>query len=670
MTERQERRTPGVNRVAVARLVDICGRDQSVPAFEAQSVELSGRGMHVRTPFLPPLGAPLVCRLEDDGREIVVEGVVAWQANHEGGGEFGIQFTALDSGSVEALRALCGLPGSGPSVSPKETKRSVPETKDQSAPPGLPVKLHIEGLGAPMKARVKTGSTRKLQVGSNLEFLKVGRGLEVEDVEHGDRRGAKIDSVSIAIDPETQVPQLVVMLRYQGEDTTPEPSVVDDESEPVLAVGVSSHEARPASEASPPASADEDAEDELLAQEEEDDEERVAAAEEADAMRGKVDQMAARVGKAAQRASDRLGEAGTFAAENVGKWMKVGTAKLVQMAKQRGQAKRRSTAPAPSAPSTEHRRLRPQNGPSPEATAEVESASKKKKVVLAAAAGAVVSVSALAFALAGHGSKKDAAAAAPADAVAVAPAGLPPLGAAPAAAAAPAMAVAPAPAAPLPGVQGQMPMAGALGQMPGAAQPMAAQVPGGPRSGVVANVPLFGPTPMATLEPAPLGPAPDQITAFAASGVKPAAEEERMDEGDDKAEAADESFGSSRKDSADKDKSDDKKSADAVAESVKPFLNGKMHLPVVYKLPLDKPGAALEGKKEAAGFSVTIPGRKIEGSGTTITKRDDRIADVRVKNGSGGARVTFVFRSKVPSYKVRLKKSSVEFFISSPDSAK
>ena len=69
MTDRQERRTPGVNRVQVARLVDICGRDQDVPAFEAQSVELSGRGMHVRTPYLPPLGAKLVCRLEDGGNE-------------------------------------------------------------------------------------------------------------------------------------------------------------------------------------------------------------------------------------------------------------------------------------------------------------------------------------------------------------------------------------------------------------------------------------------------------------------------------------------------------------------------------------------------------------------------------------------------------------------------
>jgi hypothetical protein len=36
---------------------------------------------------------------------------------------------------------------------------------------------------------------------------------------------------------------------------------------------------------------------------------------------------------------------------------------------------------------------------------------------------------------------------------------------------------------------------------------------------------------------------------------------------------------------------------------------------------------------------------------------------VRTKNGPTGARVTFVFRSKILTYKVRLRKDYVEFFI-------
>src|SRR5687767_1709733 len=62
-----DRRAAGVKRVPIERVVEICGRDERVPAFEAESVELSGRGMLVRTPYLPELGAPIVCRLEDQG---------------------------------------------------------------------------------------------------------------------------------------------------------------------------------------------------------------------------------------------------------------------------------------------------------------------------------------------------------------------------------------------------------------------------------------------------------------------------------------------------------------------------------------------------------------------------------------------------------------------------
>jgi hypothetical protein len=613
MTDRQERRTPGVNRVQVARLVDICGRDQDVPAFEAQSVELSGRGMHVRTPYLPPPGAKLVCRLEDGGREIVVEGVVAWQRDHEGGGEFGVQFTALDSGSVEALKGLCGLEPESEAAAPAGARTAPPEVSAAVAPSGTPVKLHIDGLGAPMKARVKTGSVRKLQVGSNLEFLKVGRGLEVEDVEQGERRGARIDAVSIAIDPETQVPQLVVMLRYEGEDSTPEPSVVDDDEE-ASNEGDEVALTEAASEASLPASLDDDEDAATDAGDEH------AAA----AMRGRVDAFAVNVGRAAQRTSDKLSVVAGAAAQGFVRWMKEKSAQIAARRTSGGQ-KRRSTAPAPpSSMGPSPRRLRPQNG---QAAPDAASDPKRRKVLIGAGVGTALTIAVGAMAFSGRG-KTQSQAPAPATTLAV-----------------PAPTAVPAPAAP---AQTAMPAAQALP---------------GQRPGIVANVPLFGPTPMATLEPAPLGPAPDQIAAVSANAGQSAAEE-RMD--DDRGSASDESFGDGAK--TDKDKKD--KSPEGLAEAVKPWGQGKLHLPVLHRMKLDKPGAALDGKKEASGFTVVVPGRKVEGSGTSISKRDDRISEVRTKNGPGGAHVTFIFRSKVPGYKVRLKKNYVEFFISSPDGAK
>lgn len=623
MTESQERRAAGVQRVAVARVVDICGRDFSVPAFEARSVEVSGRGMHVTTPYLPPLGAPLVCRLEENGREIIVEGVVSWAKDVEGGGQFGIRFTALDSGSVETLKELCRIetpevtaaPAAAPEEAPAPTVAS-----GSAAPAGTAVKLHIDGLGAPMKARVKDAGTRKLQVGSNLEFLKVGRGLTVENLDEGESRGAKIDAVSIAIDPQTQVPQLVVVLRYEGADTTPEPSVVGAEEAAMAAEPVDE-----VSAANQPASldGDDDLEDEFFDGPRDDLHRRV------DALLGSASQVARRTGVKASQLSGK-------ASVHFVKWMRKGGAKLQELAANRGKTpKRRTTSVPPTL--TSQRRLRRQHGEGEAETAAPDP--KQRRRILAAAAGGLVLVSALGIAMASRSGKSDStarnASEVPASAVAAAPSAqtLPPLGA-------------PASLAPV--------------ASPAAPDLAAA---GGQRPGIVANVPLFGPTPMATLEPAPLEPPPAAAPAALAvpSGAGaialiPPTNEERM-EGEEPT-AKDESFPDG--------KGDAEKEAGPKPEDVKPWGEGLLHLPIVHKLKLDEPGAALKGTKQASGFTVVIPKRKVLDSGTPITKRDDRISNVRIKNAPDGAHVSFVFRSKVPTFKVRLRKGYVEFFVSSP----
>src|SRR6266542_5470641 len=87
-----------------------------------------------------------------------------------------------------------------------------------------------------MKARIRAGTTQKIQVGSSLEFLKVGRKLEIEDMDGGGRRAAHIDGVEVVVDPRTSVPQLVVALRYEGAtEDTPQPTVTDLDAEPLRA---------------------------------------------------------------------------------------------------------------------------------------------------------------------------------------------------------------------------------------------------------------------------------------------------------------------------------------------------------------------------------------------------------------------------------------------------
>jgi hypothetical protein len=67
-----------------------------------------------------------------------------------------------------------------------------------------------------MRARVRDDHTGEILVGSNLDFLKVGKTLEFEDVERGKKRPATVDRVEVEVDPASHIPQLVVTLRYEN----------------------------------------------------------------------------------------------------------------------------------------------------------------------------------------------------------------------------------------------------------------------------------------------------------------------------------------------------------------------------------------------------------------------------------------------------------------------
>lgn len=239
MSQSVERRNPKVSRVDLATLVDICAVDSELPPFQGQSSNVSGRGMQVRTGHLPEIGQPLVCRFEHLGREILVEGKVAWRAEGTDSGEFGVQFTAVDPESAEILKNL--RPASSVDGAFASARRSSLIDFDEEGEDemlllesGERVRLHIDGLGAPMKASVHDGSNRKVRVGSNLEFLKMGRTLEIEALESGQRRGARVDSVNVVVNPSTAVPELVVMLRYDGMTPSPAPAVAQEGVEGTL----------------------------------------------------------------------------------------------------------------------------------------------------------------------------------------------------------------------------------------------------------------------------------------------------------------------------------------------------------------------------------------------------------------------------------------------------
>jgi hypothetical protein len=226
MSFQEDRRDAKSQRIPFEAIVELGGEVDPNSAFEAQGVNVSATGMHLRTAYLPEVGQPLLCRFGSGAQEISAEADVVWRREGPRGGEFGIRFTNLDGASAAALWEMCGMNRGEP------TEAAAPSRPETDA--GTRVRLHIDGLGSPMKARVRGATDAELLVGSNLEFLRVGRQLELEDVDHGGKRPAHIDRVDVEIDRTSKVPQLVVTLRY--DDVSPEAAPVRMTSEQVAAV--------------------------------------------------------------------------------------------------------------------------------------------------------------------------------------------------------------------------------------------------------------------------------------------------------------------------------------------------------------------------------------------------------------------------------------------------
>jgi hypothetical protein len=191
-----------------------------------------------------------------------------------------------------------------------------------------------------------------------------------------------------------------------------------------------------------------------------------------------------------------------------------------------------------------------------------------------------------------------------------------------------------------------------------------------------ANVPLFGPTPMATMEPAPLAPPPgspesveaaekaDAKSNLSGAPIAAAAPDEgfsdESSDGDDKGAKSGKSANKRDRDDKDDGSKDDEKSTKT---DTTPWGHGKLHSPTIYRLRLDGPGGKLQGALLPTGFTVLVPGHKVMEQGASIAKRDSRIASVHTSNRTAGAEVAFHFRDGVPAYRVRLRHDYIEFLL-------
>lgn len=674
-----DRRVPGVRRVSLERMVDVCGSGVPTSAFQGQAVDVSGRGMQLRSTHLPALGAPLVLRFQESAGEVIAEGEVAWR-NEElnGGGEFGVRFTALDSKSVRSLKALCLGPAEqdeplsldegleAPDSAAEEQEHDTepvppagPFMPDDASPPSslssatlsaaavssaatpsatassattplapvssVPVRQQLAQLllsdRAPIQARVRRRSESHLELGSQLEFLRVGRSLEVEDPAQGERRAARIDAVDVNIDKSSLVPELIVSVRYADAPETPLPAPSravsprpQRQAEP-LAIAKAQPRPEPAPVSARPM-------DRAYAEKPAPEDEEEAAAELGLSDPSGLLALRDRLENAWQGASTALiavghqcAELGGAATRGAG-WL-VARARRARALRNRTAPPLRRTAAVPASalrqrPVRQHARsggaFRPQS------PAALPAGSRRRNRV--AALGGLLLVTLLIGAFLGRRSEGPEARGTE---TAVAPATPAPSLAAPAASPQPAV----------PSEAGSVPAA----RPPGPAEEMDADE--GEPIDAVASVPLFGPN--------SLGANPARANSAEAKSPEIALA---------RSKAQDLLF----------EETPTVRANPAVSE----FGTGRLHLPIVYRLRLDQPGESLRGERTPSGFDVVIPERRVMESGADISRRDDRIAKVITRKESGGTRVSFRFRRAIPAYKVRLRKDFVEFFISSP----
>lgn len=598
----QERRAGGGHRVHFEALVAV--GEMVGGGFEAESIDVSPEGMRLRTAYLPAIGDKLVCRFDGMGAEVVAEGEVIWKNQEARGGEFGLRFIDLDPDTAEAVRAMCGSLGGN-----EEEEAPAPEAPQ--VPRGARVRLHIEGLGSPMKARVREAAAKELEVGSNLEFLKVGRELVLEDVDQGKRREATIAHVKVDIDPVTNVPQLVVSLRYDREPSAEAaaiaPKAKSEKSEKSASARVSiapptrRASTTMASEKPPEARKSRPSLAELAAAVTRAHDAESNAESESDAPPG-VGARAASAGRAvAGKIGPALAGAGARARGALGGLLAAVQKKRLERAEViKVDVPRRTTAPAPGgALKSEGRRLVRADGED-ESNDEAPPPAMRgpRRAAVGAALGLimVLAIFGVSRAMTSHGAT--AASAANADGTS---------------------------ASALPSPSGDP---SALPALPVAvAQNGAAGTP-------TANVPLFGATPLSTTEAVP-PPAPSGAALAAA------APGDGADDGEDDAAPAAVGDGKS-------------------GPPLKEWGQGSVAHPVTLKLKMDGPIERINGAAGAMGFTISLPDRRSVSSTTDLARKDKRLSSVNVINTSHGAEVTLQFKDGVPAYLARVKGDRLE----------
>jgi PilZ domain len=705
MQHTHERRVSGVRRVPVERIVDVCGASDPASAFQGRSLDVSGRGMQVRAAHLPELRAPIVVRFQEQGADVIAEGEVAWRRACASGGEFGVRFTALDSRSVQVLKALCGVAGfEDLDVSPAEPSRSwQPEVSraetdhdtDPAPPAALGVRLHIAGLTSPLHAQIKGQGARSLEVGSQLEFLRVGRSLEVEDLAYGSRRAAVVESVDVSVDQKSRVPELLVSVRYSEANDVARPVLRARSPESQRARGEMQRIPMPDSRARTPEP--HAARTPPLPQALRVGEPQRSRPSDRDPASQALPPTAPRT---ASPASPQAGPLSSSERARPAPLAELDSSTMRELRDDESDDERDSTPPplpmrADRAEPPSSKSLReaapkrserePEDDPEGAVADSAEALLQRLEGMLGGASGAARAAGVQVARWGGAASRGAGWLVARASRALQAPRrpALPRRRTA----APPRSSLRSSPLRQNPQLNVQRPRNEEASVAPRASGSRAllwsclVAVVAVSLGYFARRAPLLPAAPAAArvVAAAPPAPAPAAEPSSRVSAVAPSAASAEVGVNANSVTAS-RSLSSSV--SADEDSGRLESNAtpgsarfgsDSLngstrtpgsSSSADEFGQGRLQRPVIYRLRLDDVGATIRGERTATGFEISVPGRRLLDSGASITRRDPRIAKVSTHNTSQGTRVSFRFRETIPGYKVRLRKDVLEVWIS------
>jgi len=709
MQHTHERRVSGVRRVPVERIVDVCGATDPASAFQGRSVDVSGRGMQVRAAHLPELRAPIVVRFQEQGSDVIAEGEVAWRRACANGGEFGVRFTALDSRSVQVLKALCGVAGfEDPDASLAEPSRSwqaegaraeTDHDTDPAPPAALGVRLHIAGLTSPLHAQIKGQGPRSLEVGSQLEFLRVGRSLEIEDLAYGSRRPGVVESVDVSVDQKSRVPELLVSVRFAESNDVVRSALRARTPEPQRARASEAHRvpmpesraraAAPQSARTPPlpysVRAVEPQRSRPLAPLGASDLESPSQALPPTAPRAASPKapLAGPRSSSERAAPAPLGELDLSTTRELGD-------------DEPNDDERDSTPPplplrADRAESASSRSLReaapkrnerePEDDPEGAVADSAEALLQRLEGMLGDASLAARAASVQVARWGGAASRSAGWLLARARRAMLAPRR--PVVPRRRTAAPPRASLRSSPLRQNPQIAVQRPRSEEASAAPRASGSrallwsclvavvavsigyLARRAPLLPAAPAAARVVAAAPPAAALAEPSSrvsaLAPAAEVAVSATSGAAARVLSSSRVADEDAAALESNAAPSSARLGS---DGVSSSTRAPGSSSNGDEFGQGRLQRPVIYRLRLDDVGGTLRGERTATGFEISVPGRRLLDSGASITRRDPRIAKISTQNGSQGTRVSFRFRETIPAYKVRLRKDVLEFWIS------